>query len=325
MRIAITGASGHIGLALCQELLKQGYSINALYHHNAQELQKMGVDCIQGNILHKQDLSRLMEGAEMVIHSAAQISIHGDPDGSVFRINTEGTKNVMEAAIEQGLKRMVHISSVHAVQELPHSEPFTENRPFKSAADYAYDYSKAISEHIVGSNPHRSLEAVIVRPSCVIGPFDYRPSAIGAALLKLVKGKMFFLPAGGYNLVDVRDVAQSIVAALTQAKDREVFLLSGHYITFRELARLLETITGRGLPKIIIPFPVLDALEPMIAAVSRISGTPASLTRESIDAVRNGHPRMDHDKASQLLGHQPRPLSESLQDFITEQRKLGKI
>ncbi|MFM7839224.1 MAG: hypothetical protein ACKO6K_06620, partial [Chitinophagaceae bacterium] len=183
----------------------------------------------------------------------------------------------------------------------------------------------AVSEQIVGSNPYRSLEIVIVRPSCVIGPFDHRPSAIGAALLKLIKGKLLFLPAGGYNLVDVRDVAQSIVAALTQAKDRDVFLLSGHYITFRELAHLLGSLTGRGLPKIVIPFPVLDILEPMIATISRITGSPASLTRESIDAVRNGHPRMEHRKASQLLGHQPRPLKESLQDFITEQRELGKL
>ena len=194
MRIAVTGASGHIGLALCRELLKQGYQVAALYHQNVHHLQKTGVDCIQGNILDKEDLSRLMEGAQMVIHSAAQISIHGDPDGSVFRINTEGTKNVLEAAIQHGLKRMVHISSVHAVKELPHSEAFDENRPYKSAKDYAYDYSKAVSEQIVSSTPDQSLEVVIVRPSCVIGPFDYRPKTGSCFYCRAITSRFENLP-----------------------------------------------------------------------------------------------------------------------------------
>lgn len=132
--IAVTGASGHIGNVVCRLLLDQGYRVKALYHSDFRSLKGLNVESLCGDVLNKVDLAQLMEGCDVVINCAAIISIHGDPTGIVFKTNTDGPANVLEAAYKQGVKRLIHISSVHAVEEQPRSLPFDEKRHYKTAS-----------------------------------------------------------------------------------------------------------------------------------------------------------------------------------------------
>jgi len=264
----------------------------------------------------------LLEGCDAVIHCAAIISIDGDPTGIVFKTNTEGPRNVVEAARRTGIKRIVHVSSVHAVTELPHSEPYDENRPYKGKHYAAYDYSKATGEQILREGVKDSgIGLVIVRPSAVLGPYDFKPSKLGAALLDFYHRRIPVLPEGGYDLVDVRDVAHSILEAYERGSDGEVFVLSGRYYGFRELARVVGQVTGKRVPQAVIPYRVLRAALPFVRLQAAITGAAPSLTRESIDAVKHGHPRMDNSKARKVLGHHVRPLEDSLHDFYAWQKE----
>ncbi len=194
-----------------------------------------------------------------MINCAAIISIDGDPGGIVFKTNTIGPENLLAISKINGVRRIIHVSSVHATVEQPLSRSFDETRPYKTSASYAYDFSKARAEQIVLSEVNKSqLEIVVVRPSAVIGPFDFKPSKLGHALLDFYRERMAALPAGGYNFVDVRDVAGSIIAAIDQAKNGEVYLLTGKYYTLKELAQIIHQVTGKKMPPLVLPLLAIE-------------------------------------------------------------------
>jgi dihydroflavonol-4-reductase len=244
--VAITGANGHLGNVLCRVLCKQGYRVRALCRSQSESLEGLPIEVVLGDVLNKGDVRRLLEGCEIVIHCAAIISIHGDPTGLVLRTNTEGPRNVLEIAEQLGVQRIVHVSSVHAVTELPFSQPFDETRPYKQSTDYAYDFSKAQGEQIVLRNMGKGKpEVVVLRPSCIIGPYDFKPSEIGKALLELEKGKIPALPEGGYDFVDIRDVANSVLNAMERGRSGEVYLLTGKYYSMKEFAAVVSKVLGQ--------------------------------------------------------------------------------
>jgi dihydroflavonol-4-reductase len=317
MKIAVTGASGHIGNVICRQLIDAGHEVNALYNKDKKALEDISVRAFQGSVLHKTDLAALIEGCEVVVNCAAVISITGDPNGTVFRTNTEGPRNIVDVSLDKGVKKIIHFSSVHAVTELPHSDPYNETRPYKAKGDIAYDYSKAAGEQIILEGAKdKAIEIVVVRPSCVVGPHDFKPSKMGAALIDLYKEKLPFLPPGGYDIVDVRDVASSAIRAIEKGKSGEIYLLSGRYVDFPSLAKAIHAVAGKKVPKTTIPFWLLYALVPLAALYFKISGMSPSLTKESILALKHGHPRMDNSKAARELNHEPRELEETLRDFF---------
>jgi dihydroflavonol-4-reductase len=271
-------------------------------------------------------LEILVKGCDAVIHAAARISIHGDPDGSVYRTNTEGTRHVLEACTRAGVKRLIHLSSVHAVMELPLDEPFDERRPYKAEGSSRYDLSKAVSEqYLLDHTRNGKLETVIVRPSSVVGPLDARPSEMGKALIDMYLGKVPLLPQGGYDFVDVRDVARSIIAALEKGRHGEVYLLCGKYQRLADLAAMAGKVTGKKMPGFTVPISLLYLLLPLVKAYGRLLGAAPQFTRESLTALEHGHPHMDARKAREELGHQVRPMEETLKDFYAWQKEHHNI
>lgn len=328
MKVAVTGASGHIGNVICRALLKEGFSVKALFNSDKRALEDLDLDLIKGSVLDFNTLCTLTEDCDVVINCAAVISINGDPTGNVFKTNTEGPELLLRAALQKGVKRIIHLSTVHAVTELPHSEPYDETRPYKTKNASVYDHSKARGEQILLEGSFgKGIEVVIVRPSCVIGPFDFKPSKMGAALLDFKNGKVPFLPCGGYDMVDVRDVADTIVRSIALAKDREIFLLSGKYYDFRSFAAEIGKVTGQKMPGTVLPCWFLRLILPFASLYFKVTGMSPSLTRESIDAIEHGHPAMNNAKAIDQLKHVVRPLETTLKDFFewqSEQSKKGK-
>jgi len=278
-------------------------------------LEDINVELIQGDVLNVDDLRKLISGCETVINCAAIISIHGDKDGSVFRTNTEGPKNVGKVCREKGVKKIIHISSVHALQEHPHTELFDERRQYKTEGADPYDYSKALGEQNILNEAGNNIAVVIVRPSSVAGPYDFKPSEIGKALMDFFNRKIPALPEGGYDFVDVRDVANSIVSAIEKGKDREAYHLTGKYFSMKDFACMIHKVTGKKVPKTVIPYSLLKMSLPLINLYSKVSGAAPLFTSVSIDALMYGNKQMDHSKASAHLGHHARPFEETLRDF----------
>jgi dihydroflavonol-4-reductase len=297
-------------------LTAEGYPVKALYHNYCKSLEGVDAELIQGDVLNKPDLRKLLQDCNIVIHCAAIISINGDPTGVVFKTNTKGTALVLETAVEMGLEKIIHISSTHAVKELPHNIPFNETRPYKTAEDYAYDHSKAEAEHIMlQSGLSRQIETVVLRLSSVVGPYDFKPSELGKALLDFYHRKIPVLPEGGYNFIDVRDTCRSIINAIEGSGDKEVYLLSGRYFSMQAFAETIKDVTGISTPKRKVSYKVLKAALPFVQWYSRLLKAAPLFTIESIDALKNGHPNMDNSKATVALKHHYRSLADSIRDF----------
>jgi len=315
--VAVTGASGHIGNVVCRKLIELGYSVKAFYHSDATSLIDLQLTLVKGDVLDLSDVRNLLTGCDYVINCAAIISINGDPSEMVSKTNTQGPENILFLAKELGIKKIIHISSVHAVHDLPHNTPYDETRPYKTKKDFAYDYSKAKGEQIMlACDETDGPEVVVVRPSCVIGPHDFKPSKMGTALRGFYKKRILLLPNGGYDLVDVRDLSASICAAIELGKNQEVYLLSGKYYSFKDLVTEIGKV--REQKKIILTLPnwILTCSLPFIWLVGKITKTTPSLTKEAMVAITDGHPEMNNEKARSILHHKTRPIQESLKDIL---------
>ena len=326
MIIGITGASGHVGNVLSRQLTEQGHQVRVLVHSNTGALEDLRVEKVDGNVLDKESLLAFTKGCDIVIHSAAIISIHGDPTGIVFKTNTEGPRNVLEACMENNVRRLLHLSSTHAVLERPLHQPFDETRPYKQEHHFAYDYSKATGEQIM-LEAFRSgkIDGCVLRPSSVVGIHDYRPSELGKALIDFYNRKIPMLPKGGYNFIDVRDLCRTIANAIEKGRTGEIYLLSGKYYSLKEFAAIVNEASGVKTPKTVMPFWFLKTILPFVKLYGKMVGSAPVFTVEAITALKLGHPDMRSDKAKEELGHEFRPLKETIKDFYAWQIERGII
>jgi len=320
LHIAVTGASGHIGNVVCRALVHQEAKVRAIYRSDQRALEDLRIEKVQGDVLDKSLLIDVLKDCEVVVNCAALVSISGGQGGKVYATNITGVENLIDACLASGVRRIIHVSSVHAVTELPHRLAYDETRPYKTATDTAYDFSKAEGEkRLLHAASERNLEVVIVRPSCVIGPYDFKPSLMGAALMDFYHGKMPFLPFGGYDIIDVRDVAQSIISAIHKGGNKEIYLLSGKYYTFSDLTAEISLITKKKMPKIVMPHWLLWLLVPPASLYFKWRKMTPAFTYESLKALKDGHPNMNNAKAARDLHHEVRPLNASLNDFFSWQ------
>jgi dihydroflavonol-4-reductase len=316
MIIAITGANGHVGVNLCKALIDNGHEVRALVHKNRNGLEKLDVKLFQGDLLNRDSLIPLISGAEVVFHLAAKISITGDSDGSVRAINTEGTRFMIQLAQEFGIRRFIYFSSIHAFRQSPHDQKLDESRPLVEDDSFSYDQSKADAERIVMDAAKNGLDAFVLSPTAIIGPMDYEPSLMGRAFLQLYHHQIPALVPGGYNWVDVRDIVYAAVHAIEKGKKGQKYLLSGHWLSLPEVARLIEKHTGRKIVRAVMPFWLAWIGLPFITLFSRFSGRVPLYTRESLSIIINGNKNISHEKAERELDFHPRNMDETVKDAM---------
>jgi dihydroflavonol-4-reductase len=314
MRIAITGASGHIGTNLCRALLGEGHSLKVLINQYTRSLEGLDLEFVRGNLLDPASLARLAEGSEMFIHMAASISIDGDR--GVMDTNFEGTENVLKAVKESGTRRLIHFSSIHALVHDPLNEALNETRSLALRDPILYNRSKAMGEQAVHEAVAGGLDAVIINPTSVMGPNDFKPSLIGQAILQLYQGKIPALIPGGYDWVDVRDVVSGTITAMDRGRRGESYLLSGHFVSLAELYDMLRELKGNGKKLPVLPFWLAEVGVPFLKAWARLTGSKPLYTRESVRILKSAHPGISSEKASKELGYRARPFEETLKDTI---------
>ena len=311
--ISITGGTGHLGHCLLVKLLEQGHHIKALYNRQLPFLKHSNLTWIKGNITQGHSFNEFLKGSDTLIHSAGLISIGDQNSKLVFQVNVVGTENLIKACISYQVK-MVYVSSCTAVQETLKNELFKEDRPYKTKNDFTYGYTKALAEQkVLAAVKDGKLAACIVRPSSIIGPPDYRPSPFGKTILDYADNKMPIITNGGYNLVDVRDVSQTIINSLQKKLTGEIYLLSGTYLTIKEIAKIANPT--KFFFKISID--LLLVLLPIIKLYDYLVGIPWPLTKESLITLKLAPLHMDHAKATRELNHQSRPPSESILDLLS--------
>ncbi len=313
MTIVVTGASGHIGANLVRALLEQGQSCRVMVHQNSRSLEGLPVERTTADLLDRESLVRAFGGADLVYHLAARISITGADGGKVRRVNVEGTRNVVTACLQCGVRRLVHFSSIHALRQKPLDQPLDEHRPRVGQEAYAYDRSKAMAEAEALAGNDQGLEVVVVNPTGVIGPGDFTPSAMGQVFLDLHRRRLHGLVNGGFNWVDVRDVVSSVIRAAETGRPGETYLLGGHWLSIRGLARVAAEVTGVRAPLFTAPMWAARLGAPLILLAARLTGTRPLFTPEALGALR-GNRRVDCGKAARELGHTARPVRETVED-----------
>jgi dihydroflavonol-4-reductase len=323
MTVVVTGASGHVGANLVRALLDQGRSVRALVHHDRRGIEGLDLDVVQGDVRDLASLERAFAGAEVVYHCAARVSIQRDEGPLVEACNVEGPRYVVEACLRTGVRRLIHFSSIHAFQQHPLDEPLDETRA-QVSLDRAngsrraspYDRSKAAGEREVRQGIARGLDAVILNPTAVIGPHDYRPSHIGQVVLDLCRRRLPALVAGGFNWVDVRDVVAGALRAEQRAPTGASYLLVGHWVPVHELAATVADLSGVPTPRLVCPAWLAASAAPLFVAWGRLRGERPLFTPFSVLTLRDSNRTISYARAAQDLDYAPRPFQETIADTL---------
>jgi dihydroflavonol-4-reductase len=312
MRIAVTGASGHVGGNLVRALLNRGDHVRVFVRPGevTRSLDGLELERSEGDVRDIESLRRCFQGVDTVFHLAAMISISGDHGGLVSSINVQGPANSARAALETGVRRFVHCSSVHAFNLYRGGLINEASHRSEGAGMGAYDCSKWRGEQEVQRLVAEGLDAVIVNPTGIIGPHDYTPSRMGRALMNLRHRKMPSLVPGGFDWVDVREVVASLLNAEKYGERGHNYLLSGHFKTVHEIAHAVESATGAKAPRMTTPLWAARAAAPFAEAFGRVSRSEPLFTRESLHTLQTGM-KVDGAKARSKLSHTPRPFEET--------------
>jgi len=325
MSVVVTGAAGHAGANLVRALLAQGRPTRALVHVDRQAVDGLDVEVIEGDICNLESLVDAFEGAEVVYHLAAHISILKDDWPLLESVNVIGSRNVVEACLRCGVRRLVHFSSIHTITQALTSIPVDESNPLVESQPYPpYDRSKAVAEKEVRKGIEKGLDAIIISPTAIIGPHDYKPSHFGEALLRLANGKLPALVTGGFDWVDVRDVIQGAMRAEERAPTGAKYILSGHWVSLRDAAVLVEQITGVPAPSFVCPMWLARIGAPIITALDRQAGKRPLYTSVSLQSLR-GNWNISHQKATRELDYHPRPFRETVIDTLRWFEEAGRL
>ena len=310
-KVLVTGANGNLGANLTCTLLDAGHAVRAMIYTPNKALDRLNVEITQGDIRDADCVRAAVEGCSVVFHLAAKITILPKADDTVRNINVGGTRNVTAACLKEGVSRLVHCSSIHALDQHTDGE-LTEEQPLAATDTPPYDRTKSEAEGVIQSAVQSGLDAVIVNPCAIIGPHDYAPSRMGRVLLDIACQRLPALVQGAYTFVDARDVARGFLLALQHGKRGERYLLGGHYLTIKQLATLISKVTGASVPRFTVPWWLARLGSPFGDLYGRVSQREPLYTSVSLDVLRQ--PKASHKKASRELGYNPRPIMDTLKD-----------
>jgi len=316
MKVLVTGATGHLGCNLVRGLLNHGYQVRALIHHDRSGLDGLPVQLVMGDICDLPTLVSAMTGVDLVFHCAGFISILTTEKERLHNVNVQGVQNIIDACIKTGVKRLVHFSSIHALVQEPFDQPLDETRSLVSDPHRPpYDLSKAAGERTVQEALARGLDVVVINPTGIVGPNDYRPSHFGQVLVDLCRQRMPALIDAGFDWVDVRDVVEGAIRAAERAPKGSIYLLSGHWQKIDVIARQIETLTGVKTPRMALPMWICILAAPFSTAWAHLRHQRAVFTSVSLEALHSNR-FISHEKATTELGYMPRPLEQTIEDTL---------
>ena len=315
MKITVTGASGFVGINLVDRLVGEGHHVRAIDQRPSPHLPP-GVEFRQADVLDPESLRVALDGSDAVFHLVAKITLSAQ-DEVAWRLNTKGVRNTAEAALAVGVSRFVHCSSIHAFDQYRWPRIDETSGRSEDPSIPVYDRSKWAGEQELLDVIEDGLDAVICNPTGVFGPVDYGLSGlsrVNGVLLNAARGRVPASIQGGFDLVDVRDVAAGLIGALEGGRQGENYLLGGHFTTMHDVLKLAANMAGRRGPAYAFP---LRMVKPMVPALERISNRLGSdvVSEAAIGAVES-QPLVCHDKATRELDYRPRPLAETVRDLV---------
>lgn len=325
MRVFVTGGTGFIGGHVVRLLRQRGDEVVCLVRstEKARALADLGCEVTAGDLGDSAAIRLGMEGADAVIHGAAvfEVGIPKSEHEAMYQANVIGTENVLGAALEAKIPKVVYISTIAAFGNT-NGEVVDETyvHPGDEYTSY-YEETKVAAHRVAKALIEDGLPCVIVQPGGVYGPDDH--SAIGATIHQMIDGKLPMLPFPelGMNMVHVDDVAGGVVLALDKGEAGEAYVLGGKITTMRGLMDSTAAVTGKKAPKRAMPTPLLKAMTPIGPLVGKVMGQPPNL-RELIKSADGVTFWAKSDKAVEKLGYAPRGLEEGLRETLSAEGRL---
>ncbi|MEX1125724.1 MAG: NAD-dependent epimerase/dehydratase family protein [Acidimicrobiia bacterium] len=322
MRVAVTGGSGVVGMAVVRHLVDAGHEVRGLARTRAasDKIAGLGAEPVAGDVLDTESLAGLVSGMDRVFHIAGVNEMCSADPGHMDRVNIVGTINVRDACRAAGVNRLIHTSSAVAIGEEKGSVG-SEASPHRGSYLSRYERSKHISEQLV-LEASSGLEVVSVNPSSVQGPG--RASGTGKLILDVMRGKLPFLVETTISIVDIDDCARGHLLAADRGQPGERYLLSGVSLTIGEALALLTRISGLSFKPRFLPGSVVFALAGVVEIGARAVRRRPPVCREMVRVLRHGH-RYDGTRATRELGLGYLPLEDTVQRTIDWFRDQGLL
>ena len=329
----VTGAAGFLGSTVCRQLRKEGCDVRAFILPNdpAKKYIPEGIEIFEGDLTSIESLRPFFEVPEdkegVVLHIASIVTIDPGFNQKVIDVNVGGTKNIIELCLTMPrIKKLVYCSSTGAIPEQPEGTAIKEIDYFdETKVPGCYAMSKAwATQEVLDACHHRGLNACIVHPSGIMGPEDYAIGEPTQNLIRIINGE---LPAGidgDFNLCDVRDLANGMIAAVDKGRCGECYILANEPVTFRDFCRMVTDESGGKKVKIFLPIFAANIMGTVMEAQAKKTGTKPLMSRFSVYSLARNN-RFDSSKAKEELGYTTRSYQETIHDQIQWLLKEGII
>jgi dihydroflavonol-4-reductase len=326
MKTLVTGGTGFVGANVIRALLNRGAEVRALVRprSDTRNLDRLEVELVAGDLRDRHSLEAALDGCDTLYHVAAMYALWAENPREIYESNVTGTVNILEAAMQAGVQRIVYTSSVATIGLPKDGTPGTESVPL-SPEDLVSDYkrSKYLAEQEVLKYAQRGLPVVIVNPSFPVGAWDVKPTPSGQLIVNFLRGKIPAYVDTGLNVIDVEDVALGHVIAAERGRIGERYILGHANLTLPELFQLLEQVSGRRAPRFRLPYGVAYLAACVSEGMARtITHKPPFVTLAGVKLSRK---RMffDASKAVQELGLPQTPAVEALSKAVQWFREHG--
>ena len=316
----VTGATGFLGRAVVEALVRRGAQVHALVLHDDPYINLLPkeVHTVIGDVCAENSLTDFFadaDGRTCVIHCAGIVSVASRPGPRLYQVNVGGTWRVLRQCMGHDVGKMVYVSSVHAIPEKPKGCIITEDCEFSPGlVDGDYAKSKAAATELVFDAAERGLNASIVLPSGIIGPGDLQGGSFTSMARSFLAGKLPLAVRGGYDFVDVRDVANGILACSESGEPGKGYILSGCYVTIRRMLQLVGKAAKLKYRPICLPLGLARLAAPYYERRSLRERKPLFFTPYSVSVLASNG-QFSHAAASERFAYQPRPIEETLGDM----------
>ncbi len=322
MKVLVTGAAGFIGSHVVRSLNRRGIRPRILVRptSNRTNLSDLDAEVIEGDLLDPPSVLRALDGCEQLYHIAGFVSPRPSQRTLLFQNNVQATINVMDAARQVGIARILYLGSTTAIGASDGPHPIDENAPYNlGGTGVAYFEAKRAAELAVRERVEDGLPVISVYPGFCLGPGDIYLSS-SKIIVSFAKGQLFFTTRGGIAFVDVRDAAEAAVLGMERGRIGERYFAGGHNLTYREFFQRLASVLGRRPPRLTLPNPVLRFL--CVVGEPLTDGAVFSRLFYHIFARYHWY---DSSKAQRELGWTMRPLEETLRDAVAWLRQVGYL
>jgi len=325
--ILVTGATGHLGNVLIRRLILNGQrDIRALVlldDDDISVLDDFDLEIFKGNICDLKSIMPAFADVDIVYHLAGKVSIK-DFDPTLKKVNLIGTKNVIKACIDNNVKSMVYVSTVHVFAPDVCTEIKEDNPIVRKQLRGEYSKTKARATLEVMRTSRQDLDTIIVYPSGIVGPFDHRISPMSRMIIDHIKGKLICSVEGSYDFVDVRDVADGTIKAAKLGAEGEGYILSNKNISIKEIFAIIDGLRKPFLKSFNLPMWMAKIGVPFSYSYNKIIGCENILTKYALYTL-NTDTKFSNTKARVDLGFKTRPIKATLADTITWFEERGLI